>query len=65
MSVLEWIAIFRASLELAKELREFLRPQKDRIKTERQELLEEFYEKQLRKVRAVRKLKEDKKHFVR
>ena len=54
MHILEWIAIVRASLEIAKEFRDFIRPQKTRIKTERERLLEEFHERQLRNIKAVR-----------
>jgi len=57
MSVIEWIAVVRASLELAKEFRDFIKPNRNRIKTEREKLLEEFHERQLRNVRAVLKMR--------
>lgn len=54
MHLLEWFAAFKMGLELARELRDFIKPQRDRVKTEREKMLEEFYDRQLTKIKAVR-----------
>jgi len=57
MSVIDWIAVVRASLELAKEFRDFIKPNRNRIKTEREKLLEEFHERQLNNIKTVRRMR--------